>query len=125
MLTVVVAAFEDFLTSFKSSELATEASATNALQSLNIDEDGLSDEYDFMEDAADAPGETRSDIKGQRDRDPKKKYMEILQNIADRQSSEICVELDDLDAVCSFPCVLYHALIVCCSMRKVWEITRL
>ncbi|KAL9122878.1 MAG: hypothetical protein Q9187_000567 [Circinaria calcarea] len=92
------AAFEEFLTSFKSSASATEASATDALQGLNIDGDGLSDEYDFMEDAADANGEIRPGRRSHRNRDPKKKYMELLQNVADRQSSEICIELDDLDA---------------------------
>ena len=92
-------AFEDFLSSFKSSSSASEASATSALQGLNIDEDDLSDEYDFMDDAAESHDANQS---GRRDRsrhDPKKKYMEILQKVADRQTSEICIELDDLDAV--------------------------
>lgn len=71
-----------------------------------------------MEDAAGANGETRSDISRQRDRDRKKKYMEILQSVADRQSSEICVELDDLDAVRIFFCVLYHVLIVLLQYEK-------
>ncbi|MCJ1406616.1 Mcm2-7 hexameric complex component [Ptychographa xylographoides] len=90
-------AFEDFLTSFKSSASASETSAANALQSLNIDEDGLSDDYDFMEDAADGTGDTRPDPRSGRDRNPKRKYMEILQRVADRQTAEICIELDDLD----------------------------
>ncbi|MCJ1419022.1 Mcm2-7 hexameric complex component [Xylographa parallela] len=90
-------AFEDFLSSFKSSASASEASATNALQSLNIEEDNLSDEYDFMDDAADGAVPTRSSQRRDRERDPKKKYMEILQRVADRQTSEICIELDDLD----------------------------
>ena len=93
------AAFEDFLISFKSSASATEISATSALQDLNIDEDGLSDEYDFMDDAADGNGVTRSTQRSGRAKDPKKKYMEILQKVADRQSSEVCIELDDLDVV--------------------------
>ncbi|MCJ1395578.1 Mcm2-7 hexameric complex component [Xylographa bjoerkii] len=90
-------AFEDFLSSFKSSASASEASATNALQGLNIEEDGLSDEYDFMDDAADEAAPTRWSQQRGRDRDPKKKYMEILQKVADRQTTEICIELDDLD----------------------------
>ena len=31
--------------------------------------------------------------------DPKKKYVDILQRVADRQLSEICIELDDVEAV--------------------------
>ena len=93
-----LAAFEDFLTSFKSSASASEASATSALQGLNIEEDGLSDEYDFMDDAADGDG-TRSNRRGGESRDPKKKYMETLQRVADRKETEICIELDDLDIV--------------------------
>ncbi|MCJ1311588.1 Mcm2-7 hexameric complex component [Agyrium rufum] len=83
-------AFEDFLKTFKSSE----ASATSALQNLNLDEDGLSDEYDFMDDVAEGNGNARP---ARSSKDPKKKYMEKLQQIANRQLSEICIELDDLD----------------------------
>lgn len=98
MLIVHADAFEDFLTSFKSSASASEASATYALQDLNIDEDGLSDEYDFMEDVADGTGRQTNRRPGE-DRDPKKKYMEMLQRVADRHTSEVMIELDDLDAV--------------------------
>ena len=31
--------------------------------------------------------------------DPKKKYMTLLQDVADRYKSEITIELDDLDVV--------------------------
>jgi hypothetical protein len=89
-------AFEEFLTTFKSSASATESSATHALEGLNIGDDE-NDEYDFMDDAANPQGTTARG--GAADRDPKKKYMEILQRVVDRQISEICVELDDLDAV--------------------------
>ena len=91
-------AFEDFLTSFKSSDSASEASATDALQDFNIDEDGLSDEYDFMDDVPDSHGR-QSARRTRKDRDPKKKYMEMLQRVADRHRSEVMIELDDLDAV--------------------------
>jgi len=90
---------EDFLRGFKASASATEESAASALEDLHIDEDGLSDGYDFMDDAADENGFTRSTYRGARDINPKLKYMEILQKVADRQTSEICIELDDLDAV--------------------------
>ena len=92
-------AFEDFLTSFKSSASASDSSATYALQDLNIDEDGISDEYDFMDDVADGTGQSNG--RTAKDRDPKKKYMEMLQRVADRHTSEVMIELDDLDAVCS------------------------
>ncbi|KAI9890009.1 MAG: Mcm2-7 hexameric complex component [Vezdaea aestivalis] len=84
-------AFEDFLKSYKSSEVT----ATNALQNLNLDDDQLSDEYDFMDDTDDATGEKS---RSRRAQDPKNKYMVILQNIADRYESEIKIELDDLQA---------------------------
>ena len=83
-------AFEDFLSNFKSS--ATESSATAALQGLNIDDDALSDEYDFLDDAGD---QTRP--RGRRD--AKRKYMDILQKVSNRELDEICIELDDLAEV--------------------------
>jgi DNA replication licensing factor MCM7 len=91
------------LSTFKESASASETAATSALENLNINEDDISDDYDFMEDAEDESNGTRRG-RGARNRDPKKKYMEILQKIADRQLSEICIELDDLDTVC------YHAM---------------
>ena len=85
------------------------------MQSLNIEEDNLSDEYDFMDDAADGAVPTRSSQRRDRERDPKKKYMEILQRVADRQTSEICIELDDLDTVrfaTTLPLTLTDSLVV-------------
>lgn len=88
--------FEDFLTSFKSSAAATESIATNALQDLHIDDEDLSDDYDFMDDVG---GEVRP-RRGRGGQDePKKKYMEMLQQVADRTTSEILIELDDLEDV--------------------------
>ncbi|KAI9674425.1 MAG: Mcm2-7 hexameric complex component [Caeruleum heppii] len=87
------AAFEDFLRSFKTSSSTSETAATNALQDLNIDEDHLSEEYDFMDDA---DGETRAGPRRHKSRDPKLKYLDVLQNIADRNTSEIVIDLDDL-----------------------------
>jgi len=87
------AAFEDFLRSYKSST----AQATDALQDLNIEEDGLSDEYDFMDDVE--GGAAQGDRRIERSRSPKVKYMKILQDIADRATSQILIELDDLEAV--------------------------
>ncbi|KAI9747517.1 MAG: Mcm2-7 hexameric complex component [Lichina confinis] len=88
------AAFERFLTEFKSSSSTSAAAATSALQDLNIaDEDHLSDEYDFMDDADGAEATRRRRTRG----DPKTKYMETLQGVADRTVSEVLVELDDLE----------------------------
>ena len=66
------------------------------MDNLHIDEDGLSDEYDFMDDADTGDGARR------RDRStggPKKKYMAILQDIADRNTTQVLIELDDVDEV--------------------------
>jgi len=92
-------AFRDFLESFKSSESASEETAADAIDGLRIDGDGdgTSDEYDFMDDADDGNG-TQSRRKEQSLRD-KRKYMTLLQDIADRVKSNILIELDDLDLV--------------------------
>lgn len=81
-------AFEDFLRSFKSSS----TEAEDALDDLRLDGDGTSDEYDFMDDA-DGENGTRA----QR-RKTKHKYMDMLQDVADRKRSQILVDLDDLDS---------------------------
>lgn len=48
-----------------------------------------------------ANGSTRRPAgKGDRRQDPKKKYMAMLQDVADRYTSEVMIELDDLDIVC-------------------------
>ncbi|TID27483.1 putative dna replication licensing factor cdc47 [Venturia nashicola] len=79
-------AFEDFLKSFKSST----AEASDALEGLNLDQDG--EDYDFMDDA-DAPNTgTRGNQQA-----PKVKYMKLLQDVADRKVSDIVIELDDLE----------------------------
>ncbi len=69
------------------------------MQDLNIDEDGISDEYDFMDDVANGSSK-RPTGRGDKGLDPKKKYMAILQDVADRYTSEVTIELDDLDTVC-------------------------
>ncbi|KAF1987815.1 MCM-domain-containing protein [Aulographum hederae CBS 113979] len=83
-------AFEDFLRSYKSSS----SEATDALENLNIDEDGLSDEYDFMDDAEDGGAQRRRN----RSAHAKVKYMKLLQDVADRAKTQIVIELDDLAA---------------------------
>jgi len=92
-----VAEFEDFLKSYKSSS----TDATDALGDLNLEEDGLSDEYDFMDDVEDGvPGHNTR--RRQQDNSPKLKYMKILQEVANRAKDQIVVEMDDLRAVSVF-----------------------
>ncbi|RDK44506.1 MCM-domain-containing protein [Aspergillus phoenicis ATCC 13157] len=85
-------AFKDFLKHFKSFE-SSESAATEAIEDLRIDEDGTSDEYDFMDDVAQEGGAQRA---GRRRREPKLKYMQVLQEVADRERTNILIELDDL-----------------------------
>ena len=59
----------------------------------------MSDEYDFMDDEDDGNAAQRS-RRQERRRDPKRKYMQLLQDIADRKASHITIDLDDLDEVC-------------------------
>lgn len=91
------AAFKDFLTQFKSFESASESAAAEAIEGLHIDEDGTSDEYDFMDDIEEEDG--RPGRTSRRRRDPKNKYMQILQDVANRDRTDILIELDDLDTV--------------------------
>ena len=93
------AAFEDFLTNYKSTTTETDDLAADALQDLNLDEDGLSDEYDFMDDV----GNGKESRPGRRLPAPKRKYMDLLQKVVDRKINEVIVELDDLDNVRSAP----------------------
>jgi DNA replication licensing factor MCM7 len=88
--------FKDFLQHFKTLQSTSEAAATEALEDLNIDGDRSSDEYDFMDDVDDEGADTRG---ARRRREPKLKYMQILQDIANRDVSNIVIELDDLDIV--------------------------
>ncbi|MCJ1278896.1 Mcm2-7 hexameric complex component [Puttea exsequens] len=87
-------AFEDFLSNYKSTQTDLEIAATDAFQNLDIDEDGTSDEYDMMDDVTGGK-ETRQ--KNADFKEAKRKYMDMLQRVADREISEITIELDDLD----------------------------
>lgn len=86
-----VAAFVDFLKHFKSSS----SEAAEQLEGLSLNGNGDSDEYDMVNDADDpAPDATQ-----RRNRHSKLKYMEVLQDVADRIQTEILIDLNDLDAV--------------------------
>jgi DNA replication licensing factor MCM7 len=88
--------FKDFLQGFKTFQSSSEAAATEALEDLNIDDGQTSDEYDFMDDVDETNGNARG---ARRHREPKLKYMQILQDIANRDKSNILIELDDLAIV--------------------------
>jgi DNA replication licensing factor MCM7 len=64
---------------------------------MNIDEDDLSDEYDFMDEDDDAQ-QRRLEAK-QQSRLPQYKYKKMMQQLADRTIEEFCVDLDDLSSV--------------------------
>jgi DNA replication licensing factor MCM7 len=108
-------AFKDFLKHFKSFESASEASATEAIEDLHIDGDRTSDEYDFMDDADEGLGRT-----ARRRRDPKQKYMQMLQDVANRDRNNILIELDDLQTVS--PVRMYgrdQRLTCMCTVREI------
>ena len=84
-------AFEDFLRTFKST---TSADTADALGDLNLGEDDLEDDYDFMEETG---GEQAQN--NQRANKSKIKYMNMMQEVADRTISHLTIELDDLDMV--------------------------
>ncbi|KAI0135327.1 DNA replication licensing factor mcm7 [Daldinia grandis] len=85
------AAFENFLEKFKTSP---EQTLTHAIGQINIDEDDLSDEYDFM-DEDDEEHERRRREKATA-KLPKHKYADLMQKLADRTTDEVLIELDDI-----------------------------
>ncbi|RYO98601.1 hypothetical protein DL766_000964 [Monosporascus sp. MC13-8B] len=87
------ASFEDFLEKFKASP---EQTITHAIGQINIDEDDLSDDYDFM----DQDDETHEQRQRQREtaKQPKHKYADMMQKLADRTIDEVLIELDDVAA---------------------------
>lgn len=99
--------FKDFLQHFKTFQSTSEMAATEAMEELNIDGGGTSDEYDFMDDVEDEGRQTRGT---RRHREPKLKYMQVLQDIANREKSHILVELDDLEVVGISFCVIHPTI---------------
>ncbi|PBP22620.1 MCM-domain-containing protein [Diplocarpon rosae] len=85
-------AFEDFLSTFKTSP---KSELAGALHEMNIDEDDFSDDYDLMDDDDEERQNTRRQSRAH-SKAPKLKYMEVLQKIADRYDEEITIDLDDL-----------------------------
>ncbi|KAI1779557.1 DNA replication licensing factor mcm7 [Hypoxylon cercidicola] len=85
------AAFESFLENFKTSPTQ---SITHAIGQINIDEDDLSDEYDFMDEDDEAQERRRREKAASKL--PKHKYADAMQKLADRTIDEVLIELDDL-----------------------------
>lgn len=65
---------------------------------MDIDEDDFSDEYDFMDDDDEAGRNARRAARKEA-RQPKLKYKDLLQKVADRYVDEITIDLDDLAKV--------------------------
>ena len=82
----------DFLKNFKSSS----TEAADQLEGLNLNGDGEDEEYDMVDDADDpAPNGTQTRNKS------KLKYMNQLQDVANRERDEIQIDLNDVEAVSS------------------------
>ncbi|KHE84505.1 MCM-domain-containing protein [Neurospora crassa] len=90
-----MSAFENFLDDFKTSP---QDSITHALGNIDINEDDLSDEYDFMDDDDDDDAQQQRRSERARRRAPRHKYKELLQELADRKINEIVIDLDDLQS---------------------------
>jgi DNA replication licensing factor MCM7 len=67
------------------------------LGDITIDEDELSDDYDFMDDDDEAREHRRRER--QQKRVPQYKYKDELQKLANRTIDEIIIDLDDLATV--------------------------
>ncbi|KAI1652909.1 DNA replication licensing factor mcm7 [Daldinia decipiens] len=85
------AAFENFLEKFKTSP---EQTLTHAIGQINIDEDDLSDEYDFMDEDDEAHERRRREKATAKL--PKHKYADLMQKLADRAIDKVLIELDDV-----------------------------
>ncbi|RYP74362.1 hypothetical protein DL771_003029 [Monosporascus sp. 5C6A] len=87
------ASFEDFLEKFKTSP---EQTITHAIGQINIDEDDLSDDYDFMDQDDEAHQQRQRERTATKQ--PKHKYADMMQKLADRTIDEVLIELDDVAA---------------------------
>ena len=81
-------AFQSFLEKFETTKSASDEAA-EAIDGLNLDEDHTSDEYDFLDDVANGDG-------ARRQHGTKRKYVEMVQEVADRDRQNVLIELDDL-----------------------------
>ncbi|KPI45949.1 DNA replication licensing factor mcm7 [Cyphellophora attinorum] len=79
-------AFTAFIDKFETTKTASEEAA-EAINGLSLEGD---DEYDFMDDVANGAAPDN------RQQGTKRKYMEMLQEIAERERQNLTIELDDL-----------------------------
>lgn len=91
-LIIVIDAFQEFLTGFKTSP---EQTITTALGNITIGEDDLDDEYDLMEE----DGQDANRQQAKERRAPQYKYKNMLQQLSDRTIDEATIDLDDLATV--------------------------
>ncbi|KAF3762564.1 MCM-domain-containing protein [Cryphonectria parasitica EP155] len=84
-------AFKTFLQDFKASPAE---SITHALGNIDIGEDDLDDEYDFM-DEDDEEEERRRQERANKKK-PHHKYRDMMRQLADRKIDEVLVDLDDV-----------------------------
>lgn len=73
-------------------------STASTLLGLDIDEDDISDDYDFAESDDEAQEGRRA---ARQQHEPQAKYMDLLQKVSNRLEDEITIELDDLAEVCT------------------------
>lgn len=88
--------------SFKSSS----TEATDALDGLNLN-DGEDDEYDFMDESDEGGESAQRSRTRQGQARSKTKYLNVLQDVADRKTDHVVIDLDDLDQV--------NAMHACCQ----------
>lgn len=90
------ATFKTFLQDFKASPAD---SITHALGGMNIEEEDLDDEYDFMDE--DNEDEERRRQERANRKKPYHKYKDLMQQLANRDIDEVLIELDDIAQVCT------------------------
>lgn len=92
---IVSGAFKTFLQDFKASPAE---SITHALGNIDIGEDDLSDEYDFMDEDDEEEEERRRQQKAEKKK-PYHKYKNMMRELADRKIEEVLIDLDDVAQV--------------------------
>lgn len=83
-------AFQSFLDKFET-KTTSQDEATRAIDALHLDGENTSDEYDFMDDIENED----NSVTTRRSR-THKKYLEMLQHVANRDRNNILIDLDDL-----------------------------
>lgn len=96
------ATFKSFLQDFKASPAD---SITHALGGMNIEEEDLDDEYDFMDE--DNEDEDRRRQERANRKKPYHKYKDLMQQLANRDIDEVLIELDDIAQVCTASTSIY------------------